>query len=100
MEVDDVKVKYVMVFGKIKADLYRATESTIDEMNKAYRKLGETAEKHGLKLLLWGFPLGMYDESVVVFDVGGSMDNYLRFFEKNFAILPFTNIRTHPIVMP
>lgn len=94
-----MKVKYVMVYGKLKADLYRVTESMIEEINKAYKKLGEAAEKHGLKLLLWGFPLGMYDESVVVFDVKG-MDNYLDFFEKNFAILPFTNIKTHPIVVP
>jgi len=94
-----VKIGYVMVFGKMKADLYRPAESIKEEMNKAFKKLRETAEKQGLKVLLWGGPLGMSDELVVVFDVGGSMDNYLKFLEENLAALPFTNMRTHPIVV-
>ncbi len=94
-----MKIGYVMVFGKMKADLYRPAESIKEEMNKAFKKLRETAEKQGLKVLLWGGPLGMSDELVVVFDVGGSMDNYLKFLEENLAALPFTNMRTHPIVV-
>ena len=88
-----------MVFGKMKADIYQLTESTAEEMNKASKKLKEMAEKHGLKVLLWGHPLGMYDELVVVFDVGESIDSYLKFVEENIATLPFTNMRTHPIVV-
>jgi hypothetical protein len=74
------------------------TESMLEEMNKSYKQLGEVAEKYGLKMLLLGGPLGMREDLVVVFDVGGSMDNYLKFLEENFANLPFTNMRTHPIV--
>ena len=88
-----------MVFGKIKTDIYQLTESTADEINKAYKRFEEKAERYGLKVLLWGSPLGMHDESVVVFDVGESIDNYFKFLEENIAIIPYTNMKTHPIIV-
>jgi hypothetical protein len=96
--VEEMKIGYVMVFGKTKVKMEQPTESMLEEMNKSYKQLGEVAEKYGLKMLLLGGPLGMREDLVVVFDVGGSMDNYLKFLEENFANLPFTNMRTHPIV--
>jgi hypothetical protein len=96
--VEEMKIGYVMVFGKTKVNMEQPTESMLEEMNKSYKQLGEVAEKYGLKMLLLGGPLGMREDLVVVFDVGGSMDNYLKFLEENFANLPFTNMRTHPIV--
>jgi len=95
-----MKIGYVMVFGKMKVNMEQPTESILEEFNKAYKTLGELAEKYGLKMLLLGGPLGMSDDLVVVFDVGGNMDNYLKFKEENFINLPFTNMRTHPIVVP
>jgi hypothetical protein len=96
--VEAMKIGYVMVFGKMKVNMAQPMESVLEEMNTAYKKLGEAAETYGLKILLWGGPLGMTEDLVVVFDVGGSMDNYLKFLEENYANLPFTNMRTHPIV--
>ena len=96
----DVKIGYVMVFGKMKVNMEQPTESMVEEWNKAYKKLAKLTEKYGLKMLLLGGPLGMSEDLVVVFDVGGSMDNYLKFKEENFTNLPFTNMRTHPIVVP
>jgi hypothetical protein len=96
-----MKIGYVMVFGKMKVSTDQPTAAISGELNEGYKKLVEAAEKYGLKVLLMGGPLGMSEDLVVVFDVGGSIDNYLKFLEEeNFTNLPFTNMRTHPIVVP
>lgn len=88
-----------MVFGKFTDDIEKLGEITEEEKNKIYTQFKEQAEKYGLKLLVWGSPMGMHDESVVVFDIGESIDNYLKFLEENITTLPYTNLKTHPIVV-
>ncbi len=95
-----MKIKYVLVFGKLKMDLYQPDQTVVKELGRSFKKLAEVAEKYKLKVLASGMPLGMSEELVVMFDVGDNMDNYLRFIQENFATLPFTNMRTHPIVVP
>ena len=59
-----------------------------------------TKKLHNAFLRGDGESVGMYDELVVVFDIGESIDNYIKFIEENNATLPFTNMRIHPIIVP
>ena len=43
--IKDVKIGYVMVFSKMKVSMNQPTESILEELNKAYQKLVETAQK-------------------------------------------------------
>ena len=95
-----MKIGYVMVFGKMKMNIDLPPRSMVEAWHSASKRITELAGKYGLKVLLLGGPLGMSEDVVVVFEVGGSIDGYLEFKEETFSQLPFTDMRTHPIVVP
>ena len=48
-----------------------------------------TKKLHNAFLRRDGESVGMYDELVVVFDIGENIDNYTKFIEENITTLPF-----------
>jgi len=81
-----MKMRYAIIYGKMKEF------KTPDDVKKEYAKYKEAAEKAGIKLLLWGSPFGVAEDSVVVVDFGGDMDKWIKFFST--AQYPWTAART------
>jgi hypothetical protein len=81
-----MKMRYAIIYGKMKEF------KTPDDVKKEYAKYKEATEKAGLKLLLWGSPFGVAEDSVVVVDFGGDMDKWIKFFST--SQYPWTAART------
>ena len=67
---------------------------TSEKITPAFKKLTDVAEKHGLKVLLWGSPFGVSETSIVVYDFGGRMESYVSFLQSVGDALPYTDSRT------
>lgn len=66
-------------------------ELNLEQLEKEIDKLKTDIEKMGMKLVLWGHPFGVAENIVVVFDVGGKMEKYLKMAGYK---TPYTGART------
>ena len=64
---------------------------TVESIEKDMAKYKADLEKTGVKVLFWGHPFGVTENIVVVYDVGGNMDNYI----KAISNTPFTDANAH-----
>ncbi|HUV53808.1 MAG TPA: hypothetical protein VMW03_01240 [Candidatus Krumholzibacteriaceae bacterium] len=84
-----------IAYGKAKPDLFRISgEELAEEMGR----LAEKVERFDLTLHMWGFPYGVDDDLVVVYESEKGLENYM-----NYEIgteLPYTNTRTTIVAIP
>jgi hypothetical protein len=66
-------------------------ELSLEQLEKEMDKLKAGIEKMGMKMVFWGHPFGVAENTVVVFDLGGKMDNYLKMAGYK---TPYTGART------
>jgi len=66
--------------------------TTAEQLVKDFAKYKEEVEKCGVKMVFWGHPFGVSESVVVVLDMGGNMDNYLKLTS---VPDPFTDSRTN-----
>ena len=52
---------------------------SLEERERWIPKGVELARKHGLKVLFWGSTLGVRENAVVVFEVNGVSDGFMKF---------------------
>ena len=86
-----MKYGYI-AFGKMKP------ESTVETVNEAMEKVKKVAEKHEIKIKMYGFPYGVSENFVAVYASDKGLDNYQNFSME--ADLPYTDTRTHQLTTP
>lgn len=84
-----------IAYGKAKPELFRMSgEDLAEEM----RRFAEKAGRFELSLHMWGFPYGVDDDLVVVYESEKGLENYM-----NYEIeteLPYTNTKTTIVAIP
>lgn len=70
LEVHELEIKYYITYGKWKPDL-----SDPDKMKEAAEEWKKVVEKNDMKLILWGAPFGVSEDSIFVYK--GTAENYL-----------------------
>jgi len=83
-----MKWRYAVSYGKMKPGW------TTEQIEKDMEKYKAEVEKAGVKLVFWGHPLGVSENIMAVYDVGKTMDNWLKIM----ATAPYTDTRTHFVV--
>ena len=68
---------------------------TAEQLVKDFAKFKAEIEKQGVKLVFWGHPFGTAENIVVVLDVNGDMDNYLKLMNIEE---PYTGTRTNTVM--
>ena len=69
-----------------------------ESIRKEEARIKKEAEKHGLKVLMWGAPYGLSENNVVVYESEKGVENYFNF---QMAVnLPYTDSRTIMVVRP
>jgi len=81
-----MKWRYAITYGKMRPGW------TLEQIEKDMAKYKADVEKGGVKLVFWGHPYGVSENLVVVFDIGGNMDAYLK--ATMGATAPYTDSRT------
>jgi len=81
-----MKWRYAITYGKMKPGW------TLEQIEKDMAKYKTDVERGGIKLVFWGHPYGVSENLVVVLDVGGNMDTYLKAVMG--ASAPYTDSRT------
>lgn len=84
-----MKWRYAITYGYMKPDM------TGEQLVKDFAKYKAEVEKIGVKIVFWGHPFGVSENIVVVLDLGGSMDDYLKIVTISE---PFTNSRTNLVL--
>ena len=82
--------RYAITYGKVKPGW------TFEQIGKEMAKYKADLEKGGVKVVFWGHPFGVSEGLVVVLDVGGNMDTYLKAVMGTSA--PYTDSRTHFVI--
>jgi hypothetical protein len=85
VEENEVKWRYAITYGNMKPD------TTGEQLIKDFAKFKTEVEKNGIKMILWGHPFGVSENIVVVLDLGGNMDNYIKLMNLSS---PYTDSRT------
>ena len=80
-----MKWRYAISYGNMKAG------TSAEQLVKDFAKYKADIEKMGVKMVFWGHPFGTSENIVVVFDVGGDMNNYLKMMNLES---PYTDART------
>jgi len=84
-------MKYGFIaYGKWKPALIGSTEEQA--------RIKKEAEKHGLKVLMWGAPYGVSENNVVVYESEKGIENYFNFGQA--VDLPYTDTRTTIVALP
>ena len=60
-----MKFRYAITYGQPKPDI-----SGPEAVTKAFNEHIEEAEKHGVKVVLWGSPWGVSEGFVIIYDFG------------------------------
>ena len=84
------KIKYYVTYGYMNQELMDAGGEAIQ---KAMEKWTKTIEETGLKMVFWGSPFGVPENTIVV--TKGAVDDYTKLAMKQS---PYTTPRTN-IVM-
>jgi hypothetical protein len=77
--------RYSVTYGKMKPGM------TLDQFKAEMVKYKADVEKTGVKVVLWGHPFGVSENVILVLDVGGNMDNYIKTMT---LTSPYTDSRT------
>ncbi len=84
-----------IAYGKAKPDLFTmSSEDLAEEMGR----LSEKAARFDLTLHMWGFPYGVDDDLVVVYESEKGLENYMNYEIE--SELPYTNTRTTIVAIP
>jgi hypothetical protein len=90
------KMKYGFIsFGKLRPDIMGGGPESI---NKAMDALIKIAEKHEIMIKTYGFPYGVSENFVVVYESEKELGNYNNFLME--VDLPYTDARTHQVIRP
>lgn len=84
-----MKWRYAITYGNMKPD------TTVEQLMKDFAKYKAEVEKTGVKMVFWGHPFGVSENIVVLYDVGGNMDNYIKVANLS---PPFTDSRTDFVI--
>ncbi len=84
-----MEMKYYIVYGNWKPELLQ----DFDALKKAMEEWSKVIEKAGLKVKLWGSPLGISKTSVCVYK--GSPDSFTKI---PFGQAPYTDSKTHVVM--
>ena len=90
-ELVEMKYGYI-AFGKMKPDV------SIDNVNKMMEEVKKVAEKHEVKVKMYGFPYGVSENFVAIYASDKGLDTYQAF--AMVADLPYSDTRTHQVVSP
>ncbi len=88
---EQMKWRYAVTYGKMKPGV------TSEQLKTEMSKYKADVEKTGLKIVLWGHPFGVSEDMIVVMDVGGNMDNYLKAMTLH---PPYADSRTDFVLEP
>jgi hypothetical protein len=67
-----MKWRYALTYGNMKPD------TSMEQLEKEMEKYKSDLEKTGVKMVFWGHPFGVSEDMLVVVDVGGKMENYIK----------------------
>lgn len=84
-----------IAYGKAKPDLFRMSG---EELAEEMERLAEKARRFDLTLHMWGFPYGVDDDLVVVYESEKGLENYMNYDIE--SELPYTNTRTTIVAIP
>jgi hypothetical protein len=84
-----MEIKYYVTYGNWKPEL---TDS--EKMMKAAEKWKKVVEENGMKLVLYGAPFGVSENSIFVYK--GTAENYLKLVTSGKQ--PYTDDRTHMVL--
>jgi hypothetical protein len=87
-----MKYGYI-AFGKLKQDIF-----TGENINKAMDAVKKVAEKHEVKIKMYGYPYGVSENFVVVYASDKGLDDFQSFSSE--ANLQWTDVRTHQVLAP
>ena len=80
-----------IAFGKMNID-------TMDKIKESMEEVKKVAEKHDVKLVIYGFPYGVSENFVAIYSSKKGLDNYQAFSME--ADLPYSDTRTHQFTTP
>jgi hypothetical protein len=83
------KMKYYIRYGNWKPEYM----GNPDALKKTMEKWSKKVEEFGLKVIFWGSPLGVSENSVVVYK--GSPENFVKI---PFGETPYTDSRTNVVM--
>ncbi len=89
-----MKYGYI-AFGKLKPDLMGGGPESINTAMDAVKKV---AEKHEVKIKMYGYPYGVSENFVVVYASDKGIDDFQSFSSE--ANLQWTDVRTHQVIAP
>ena len=84
-----------IVYGKWKPAVM---EGMPESVNKEQARIKKEAEKHGMKVLMWGAPYGVSENMVVIYESEKGVENYFNFGQA--VDLPYTDSRTTIVALP
>jgi len=81
-----LKFNYAITYGKM------IPGWSFEKIEQEMAKYKTDVEKGGIKIAFWGHPYGVSEDLVIVFEIGGDMDKYLKAVMG--ATSPMTDSRT------
>jgi hypothetical protein len=84
-----------IAYGKAKPDLFKMSG---EELAEEMERLVEKAGRFDLVLHMWGFPYGVDDDLVVVYESEKGLENYMNYEIE--SELPYSNTRTTIVAIP
>jgi hypothetical protein len=84
-----------IAYGKAKPDLFKMSS---EELTEEMERLAEKSVRYSLTLHMWGFPYGVDDDLVVVYESERGLENYMNFEIE--SELPYSNTRTTIVAIP
>lgn len=84
-----------VVYAKAKPHLF---EMNNEEIGEEMRKLADKAKKFDMEMHMWGFPYGVDDDLLVVFESELGLENYMNFEIE--SDLPYSGTRTTIVAIP
>lgn len=84
-----------IAYGKAKPELFKMSG---DELAEEMERLAGKAARFDLTLHMWGFPYGVDEDLVVVYESEKGLENYMNYEIE--SELPYTNTRTTIVAIP
>jgi len=84
-----------IVYGRLKRGL---SERSLEEIHRVMEGVKKAAQEYGIRVVMYGFPYGVAEDFVVVYESEKGLVNFY-----NFAIntdLPYESPRTNQVAIP